>query len=95
MKFRKKPLVVEAFQMTAERHVNNVDWPEWLHAAWQISAPNCNALYRQREGDDSLQLQTLEGQVKITVNDWLIRGVHGELYPCKPDVFEATYEAVP
>ncbi len=42
--------------------------------------------------DDGLNIDTLEGTMHATVGDWIIRGVQGELYPCKPDIFDATYE---
>ncbi|MGP9682031.1 hypothetical protein [Brachybacterium sp. AOP3-A1-3] len=41
-----------------------------------------------------LMIRTLEGDMRVSIGDWVIRGVHGEFYPCKPDIFEATYEAV-
>ena len=41
-----------------------------------------------------VEIPTLEGTMTASMNDWIIRGVKGELYPCKPDIFEATYEAV-
>ena len=45
--------------------------------------------------DGSLTIETLEGDHRASLGDWIIRGVQGELYPCKPDIFEQTYEAVP
>lgn len=93
MKYRKKPVVIEAFQMTEARRWDNSEWPEWLHEAWN-----------RRHGERSLSIDsddpdgarfvigTLEGVHRVTWGDWIIRGVKGELYPCKPDVFAATYE---
>ncbi len=46
------------------------------------------------DGDDSLRISTLEGQMSVSIGDWVIQGVEGELYPCKPDIFEKTYEEV-
>lgn len=43
-------------------------------------------------GDPALLIPTLEGEMRAEVGDWIIRGVKGELYPCKPDIFEATYD---
>ena len=100
MKYRKKPVVVEAFQMTKERRWDNSEWPNWLNQAWQQGAgegglwpnPDCpNA-----EGHKSpaeLVCGTLEGVCRIDWGDWIIQGIEGEIYPCKPDIFEATYDA--
>lgn len=96
MKFRKKPVVVEAFQMTRSRRESNVDWPEWMHKAWQFPRETPGSLYNTEEGtsDGTLSIGTLEGQHLVSWGDWIIRGVKGELCPCKPDIFEATYEKV-
>ncbi len=94
--FRKKPVVVEAFQMTKERRQDNFDWPSWLHKAWLKDWHKPNAVssedYPNSDGTDRLIIQTLEGQHTVSWNDWIIQGVADELYPCKPDIFEATYE---
>ena len=93
MKYRKKPVVIEAFQMTKERRWSNEDWPEWLHAAWQADYGAVGSLYCRPGGGEELFVGTLEGEHTVTWDDWIIRGVKGELYPCKPDIFEATYDA--
>lgn len=96
--YRKKPVVISAFQMTRNRRLDNSEWPEWLHAAWQKSVSEEGACFSSAdgclEGDKCtpLFIQTLEGTLKVGWDDWIIRGVNGELYPCKPDIFEATYE---
>ena len=90
-KFRKKPVVIEAFQMTKERRMDNSDWPNWLHAAW--NAGTLQRVDMSAEMPDYLQIVTLEGLHLVSWNDWIIRGVQGELYPCKPDIFAKTYEA--
>ena len=94
LKFRKKPLVIEAFQMTEERRTNNADWPNWLHEAWMLDREAPGSLYPTEEGtgDGRLSIGTLEGQHLVSWGDWIIQGVHGELYPCKPDIFAKTYE---
>ena len=93
LKFRKKPVVIEAFQMTKERRASNADWPEWMHRAWQLDREAPGSLYPTEEGtgDGTLSIGTLEGPLLVSWGDWIIRGVKGELYPCKPDIFEATY----
>jgi hypothetical protein len=97
-RYRKKPVVVEAFQMTRERREGNSEWPEWLHKAWQLpfSAPGCLSCedYPNSNGTDRLVIRTLEGVHIVSWGDYIIKGVQGELYPCKPDIFEATYEKV-
>ncbi len=96
LKFRKKPVVVEAFQMTRERRSDNRDWPEWLNRAWNKPHVEEGAVfpknYPDSDGRDELCIFTKEGVHLVTFDDWIIRGVQGELYPCKPDIFERTYE---
>ena len=92
MKFRKKPVEIEAFQMTEERRRDNSEWPEWLHAAWQKDRLENGALFCREGGGDELSIMTLEGEHAVTWDDWIIQGIQGELYPCKPDIFEATYD---
>lgn len=78
MKFRKKPVVVEAIQWTGK------NWAE-VNAFVGKSAHG---------RDDSLWISTYEGVMTASVGDWIIKGVSGEFYPCKPDIFEKTYDAV-
>lgn len=100
-KFRKKPIVIEAFQMTEERRWDNSEWPSWLNEAWNRE-PGQNAVWIDtdmphalgRESAAELLCGTLEGVHRISWDDWIIQGVKGELYPCKPDIFEETYELV-
>lgn len=81
-KFRKKPVVIEAVQWDGE---NNVEIWEFCPKAELILEPG---------KPETLQIPTLEGQTIASVDDWIIKGVKGEFYPCKPDIFEATYEPV-
>ncbi len=96
MKFRKKPVVIEAFQMTKERRWDNGEWPNWLHYAWNMERDDPGSLNIDMTDPrkELLFIHTLEGNHHITWDDWIVQGVQGELYPCKPDIFEATYEAV-
>lgn len=80
--FRKKPVVVEAEQFAGMHSVPAI------HRLTQV--PVCT--YNHPAG--TLSVYTLEGVMTASPGDWIIRGVKGELYPCKPDVFAATYEAV-
>lgn len=81
MKYRKKPAVIEAFQWRGQ-HFDK--WPLWAKQG------NIGKSWI----GDHLNIQTLEGCMQADVGDWIIQGIKGELYPCKPDIFEATYEAV-
>ena len=96
-KYRKKLIIIEAFQMTKERRWDNRDWPEWLNRAWNRE-PGEGAVWIDLDDVSTSTTQlvcgTLKGVHRITFGDWIIKGIKGELYPCKPDIFEATYEAV-
>lgn len=83
-KFKKKPVVIDAVLWRPEYPPNS--YPEWL---WKEigSRPQ---LFDADTG--VLTIRTLEGDMKANPGDWIIRGVKGELYPCKPDIFDATYE---
>ena len=94
MKYRKKPIVVEAFQMTRHRRWNNEEWPEWLHKAWNKLTLDPGAFFSGFD-QERLYLNTLEGEMKVDYGDYIIQGIRGELYPCKPDIFKATYDPVP
>ena len=65
LKFRKKPVVIEAFQMTEDRRASNADWPEWMHRAWQLDPETPGSLYPTEEGtsDGTLSIGTLENAV--------------------------------
>lgn len=96
VKYRKKPVVIEAFQMTRKRRLDNSEWPSWLHDAWNEHYSNAGALYPENypksDGMDHLMIMTLEGPLRVDWDDWIIRGVEGEIYPCKPSIFASTYE---
>lgn len=83
-KYRKKPVVVEAVQLT----------PDMVPPDWLVTAQQAGVFCQRRDadGDTYWCIKTLEGEMKISPNDWIIKGIRGELYPCKPDVFERTYE---
>jgi len=86
-KYRKKPVVVEAVQITNEWFDN--DHPNPLHLIGTPEHPLViDPLMRL------VRIGTLEGIMTASVGDWIIIGVKGERYPCKPDIFEMTYELV-
>lgn len=101
-KFRKKPIVIEAQQfwprgderhdpsMVTERKGNAVDPPDYRQLGDLYLAIDS----KYGMGHDVYMIRTLEGDLKVSPGDWIITGVMGEKYPCKPDIFEATYEPV-
>ena len=89
-KFRKKPVVIEAFKVSVVIKAARDNWdalPECLRDAYEsgkiLFAP------------DKVHIKTLEGAMIGNRDDWIIRGVAGELYPCKPDIFATTYDPAP
>ena len=95
MKYRKKPVVIDAFQMTKNRRSDNSEWPTWLNTAWQKPVAEVGSVFCSADGgivgerDTPLFINTLKGAVRVFWDDWIIRGVEGELYLFKPDVIEA------
>ncbi len=84
MKFRKKPIIVEAVLWTGD--VDNVEAPEWFKNNMKNGTiRNC---------DKALIVNTLEGGMFCAVGDYIIQGVKAEVYPCKGDIFKLTYEKV-
>lgn len=65
MKYRKKPMIIEAFQITQKTRSNNIDWPEWLNEAWNKDKNEVGAVYPSKhpnsDGTDELMINTLEG----------------------------------
>ncbi len=94
MKYRKKPVVVEAFQMTKERRNDRSEWPAWLVKASNLpqGTQNLVAPIWPSKPNGRLMIVTLEGSHTVSWDDFIIQGVQGELYPCKPDIFHATYD---
>jgi len=92
-RYRKLPIIVEAFQLTHETRWDNRDWPEWLNEAWNRDNLSVGAMYPAEHGDpDDLFINTLEGVHRVSSNGWIIQGVQKELYPCLPDIFKKLYE---
>ena len=83
MKYRKKPVIIDAIQWKGG--YDNVDEIKQFAGkdffCWHIHS-------------DSISIETLEGTMNASKGDWIIKGIKGEFYPCKPDIFEATYEKV-
>ena len=92
MEFRKKPVVIEAFQWTGGP--DQIEDPDWIVEALFRKKFNTDvgaAQFIEINGVTKIQIYTLEGNMVAEPNDWIIKGVKGEIYPCKPDIFEATY----
>ena len=95
MKFRKKPVVVEAMQWDgSSKSIHEIaDWAGYDETSFAIRLPIVD-IYEILTGVISVRIRTLEGNMSTAPGDWIIKGIKGELYPCKPDIFEATYEQV-
>ena len=95
MRFRKKPVIIEAFQIATDHWSDPTAWPEWFFEATQLTPGLPGHVYMTTDeatGIAAVAIETLEGTHRGTVGDWIIRGVAGELYPCRNDIFLATYE---
>lgn len=85
MKYRKKPVVIEALCLIPENKKAILAWSSKRRPIVIVSNDG---------GIKYAEITTLEGVHKASPGDWIIRGVKGECYPCKPDIFEMTYEPV-
>lgn len=85
LRFRKKPVEVEAMQLIDDVD-NHLSIARWItDGGGKVRVPAV---------EPCLYIKTLEGDMRADIGDWVIRGVQGEFYPCKPGIFAATYEAV-
>ena len=84
MKYRKKPVVIEAIEWAS----SNLE--EILRFTEEVGEISVRLIVRA--DGPVLEIDTLEGTMTASVGDYIIKGVQGEFYPCKPDIFEATYE---
>lgn len=97
VKLRKKPVVIEGIQLT-EHNIKDVY--EFIHGTVQLTCRMAEDRWEDYEMSvikDGLKLKTLEsdGQTQVaSIGDWVLKGVKGEFYPCKPDIKELTYEEV-
>ena len=112
--YRKKPVLIEAFQITKKIYkeiISLVDgqyfescasfnvWPDWLKRASNLKGKEVNCFERLWDPDTSQRTiisihNNLKGSHIVSPDDWIIKGVKGELYPCHPYIFEQTYEKV-
>lgn len=92
-KFRKNPVEIEAVQwlgIPIDDPAQGAENMETVEAWWLDLDIDRVLAWR----GDKVEIDTLEGTMTASPGDWIIRGVKGEVYPCKPDIFEATYDAV-
>lgn len=82
-KFRKKPVVIDA-----------VLWDGSIEAWLAITAISFPTVFTPKDESFDFYISTLEGDMLCRKGDWVIKGVNGEFYPCKPDIFEKTYDIV-
>lgn len=82
MKYRKKPVVIDAVRWDGKPETANGFVGEDFGESWRYAD----------EASGAMIIPTLEGDMRCEVGDWIIKGIKGEFYPCKPDIFEATYE---
>lgn len=93
-RYRKKPIEIEAVQYTGD-NVNEI--AEFMHTsvfALQISMDTALRMDGDYRWNKHIRIPTLEGTMTADCGDWIIKGVKGEFYPCKPDIFNETYEKV-
>ncbi|ASL38894.1 MULTISPECIES: hypothetical protein [Lactiplantibacillus] len=89
MRAQKKPIVIEYVEFRGFVNGNSSfsERPEWL-----LKAIYDDDKLRFFDEKDTLTIETLEGTMTANIGDYIIKGVHGELYPCKPDIFKQTYD---
>ena len=87
-KYRKKPVVIDAWKFTKENYKTGA--PDFIRHS------NGAVTLWSQYGGDVIEgwIETLEGKMRVSENDFIIKGVNGEFYPCKPDIFAKTYESV-
>ena len=88
MKFRKKPVVIDAVQVSKHMGLE----PDWFATAVTKRQIDTYGMGKFGEGPVYVEIHTLEGHMRGDEGDYIIRGVLGEFYPCKSDIFELTYE---
>jgi hypothetical protein len=85
MKYRKKPVVIKAVQYDGNFRCLDI---------FAIDEVSHFIVSKDSDGNQCIKIPTLEGEMIASIGDYIIRGIQGEYYPCKPDIFEATYEPV-
>ena len=93
-KFRKKPVVIEAIEWTGGNLFEVITFTDGKPDLSSDMAKSKWEDYLDLVERDGLKIYTLEGTMIATTGDWIIRGISGEFYPCKPDIFSATYDCL-
>lgn len=94
MKYKKKPVEVEVIEFKGwsklgqSHELATDEYTLWLHEAWVTG----KLTYLPEKNE--IKIQTLEGEMTVSQGDYIIQGVQGEIYPCKPDIFKETYEVL-
>lgn len=88
--YRKKPVVVDAVQYIVE---NRNEILKWVVEEGGMVYSTGIGDYGERYELENLKLRTLHGMVTVVIEDWIIKGPSGDFWPCKPDIFETTYES--
>jgi hypothetical protein len=92
-RWRKKPVVIDAWQFLPAGQCDEL--PAWIDPRWFCKDTDGGSDRTGRNrGAPLMLIPTPEGTLRAQITDWIIRGVNGEVYPCKADVFAATYEPV-
>ena len=94
MKYKKKPVVIEAIKWTGQNHREMYDFLEGKPDDYMDSIGENFYINHNIYHAGGLFIKTLEGDMFANIGDYIIKGIKGEFYPCKPDIFEATYERV-
>ena len=94
IRYRKKPVVIEAFQWTEESSKERESWPDWLLEATAKRRDQVGAVYQSSLNSEHWYINTLKDPLKFTFDEWIAKGSKGELYPVKGEIFEETYEKV-
>jgi hypothetical protein len=95
MKYRKKPVVIEAVQFKKDNILEIISFIEQedIKLTDSVSADKFED-YKRNVIENGIKIKTLEGTMTAQLGDYIIKGIGGEFYPCKPDIFEKTYERV-
>ena len=92
MRVRRKPIELEAWQFLPGHQPQII--PEWIRPEWFCEIIELDERGYQRRGQQVLEIPTLEGTMRAKKGDWIIQGVKGEVWLCRPDIFYMTYEFV-
>ena len=89
MRYRKKPVIIDAIQFDG-----TLNGYEEIRRIFKDLKTMSRSYHEERNEVTSWSIQTLEGSHQVSKGDYIIKGIKGEFYPCKPDIFELTYEPV-